>query len=123
MPDDPTADQSYNRLVHMQRNALAARARWLMGRERRIAHDLDQAVKLHMPRAMREARAKLGKDATVAEVRTEASEDEQVSLWSVRSDRHKGRMHAYETLFEIYVDDRSTLSRDLTFAGAEERGA
>lgn len=123
MPDDLTADDTLNRRLHSQFNALAARARYLGGLERAKARDLGRARKLHMTRAMREARAELGKDATVTEVKELAEADEQVTIWRTREERHADKADAYKTYFEIYAENVTTLSRDLTWAGTEQSGS
>lgn len=123
MPDDLTADDTMNRRLHSQFNALAGRARYLGGIERAKARDCGRVRKLNMTRAMREARAKLGNGATVTEVKDEAELDEDVSTWSKREAHHADKADAYRTFFEIYAENVKTLSRDLTWAGAEESGS
>lgn len=123
MVDDLTADESMNRRLHSQFNALAGRARYLGGLERAKAREIARARKLRMGPAMRDARKKLGKDATVTEVKEEAEQDEVVATWIVREARHADKAAAYQTFFEIYTENVRTLSRDLTWAGAEEAGS
>lgn len=123
MPDDVTQDDVLNRGLHMQFNALAARARYLFGIENAIARDCGRMRKRYMKGAMRQARATLGRDVTVTEVTSLAEENEEVAKWAGRQDSHADRADAYKTLFEIYAENVKTLSRDLTFAGAEERGS
>lgn len=123
MVADLTADESMNRRLHSQFNALAARARYLGGLERAKAREIARARKLRMRPAMREARKLLGANATVTEVKEEAEQDEVVASWIVREARHADKAAAYQTFFEIYTDNVSVLSRDLTWAGTEERGS
>lgn len=123
MPDDITQDDVLNRGLHMQFNALAARARYLFGIENAIARDCGRLRKRYMKPAMRNARLALGKEATVTEVSNEAESYPDVVKWTARQERHADRADAYKTFFEIYAENVKTLSRDLTFAGAEERGS
>ena len=121
--EDPTQDEALNRVLHMQYNALFARARYLYGVEHAKARDCDRVAKRYLRAGMREARQQLGKDATVTEVREQAEESDLYATWAARRDRHADRADAYKTFAEIYAENVKTLSRDLTFAGAEERGS
>jgi protein TonB len=121
--EDPTEDEAGNRVLHMQYNALFARARYLYGIENAKARNCGRVRKRYMKPAMRAARTELGKDATQTEVVSLAENDEAVAKWTQRQERHADRADAYKTFMEIYAENVKTLSRDLTWAGAEERGS
>jgi hypothetical protein len=123
MPEDLTANEQENRALHSQFNALAARARYLGGYEERIARDCGLMAKHLMKPLMRDARAKLGKDATLTELRDVAEDDPDVLIWHGRQKRHSDRAEAYRDLFSIYTKNVEVLSRDLTWSGAEQQGA
>lgn len=120
---DPTEDEALNRVLHSQYNALAARARYLFGVENALAKDCGRVRKRYMKGAVRAARQELGKQATATEVVGLAEENEDVACWTAFQERHADRADAYKAFLEIYLDNVKTLSRDLTFAGAEERGS
>jgi len=123
MPEDPTENEALNRVLHMKYRGVASRARYLFAVEHAKAKEIGRLRKLLMKGAMREARKELGKDATLAEVRERAEEDEAVARWLEREAFHADRADAYKTFFEVYESNVETLSRDLTFAVREERGA
>jgi hypothetical protein len=123
MPEDLTLGEVENRRLHSQYNALSARARYLWAIDHLKAKRCGRVVKTHMKPAMRRARSELGKDATVAEVKMLAEEDEGVSKWAARQEMHADRAEAYKEFFEIYAENVKTLSRDLTYAGAEQEGS
>lgn len=123
MPDDLTLGDVENRRLHSQYNALSARARYLWSIQHAKSKRCDRVVKMHMRSAMKQARGELGKDATVAEVRMLAEEQQDVAVWIDRRDRHSDLADAYKEFFEIYAENVKTLSRDLTYAGTEQEGS
>lgn len=124
MPEDLTAVvDEHQRRLHSQFNACAARAHVLLALERQMKIDCKRLASKAMKPAMRAAREKLGHNATVTEVTMEAEEDQQVSRWSVRMQRHDDREVSYKTLFDIYTENVSVLSRDWTMRGKEEAGS
>lgn len=123
MPEDLTLSEIENRRLHSQYNALSARARYLWAIDHAKAKRCARVVKTHMKPAMRAARHELGKDATVAEVKLLAEENEAVTTWTGRQEFHSDRADAYSTFFEIYAENVKTLSRDLTYAGTEQEGS
>jgi hypothetical protein len=79
--------------------------------------------KAHFKRAFADARSQLGASAAVTDVRELAEQDEQVVLWDGRIEEHSSKAAAYKTFLDNYLEDVKTLSRDLTWAGAEEQGS
>lgn len=122
-PEDITEDLLYNRRLHGERNALAARARYLYGVEHAKVKGCGRVRKMHFKRAFAEARVQLGSGATVTDVKELAEQDDEVVRWDERIATHTGRADAYRTFMEMYAEDVTTLSRDLTWAGAEEKGS
>jgi hypothetical protein len=123
MPEDLTLGEVENRRLHSQYNALSARARYLWAIDHLKAKQCGRMAKSYMKPAMRLARKELGKDATVAEVKLLAEEDEYVIKWATRQEMHADRAEAYQEFFQIYAENVKTLSRDLTYAGAEQEGS
>jgi hypothetical protein len=123
MPEDLTQNEIENRRLHSQFNALSSRARYLYAIENAKARDCGRVRKLYMKPAMRLARQELGKSATQTEVVQLAEDDEKVKLWLERQADHADRADAYKTFFEDYSQNVAVLSRDLTWAGTEERGS
>lgn len=125
MPEDLTANPEANRELHSKFNALAARARYLAKIEERIARDCGQAVRLRLRPHMAKAKKELGASSTLTERREWAEEigGDDVRLWLDRQRRHADRSEAYGEFFSIYNQYVSVLSRDLSWAQNEERGA
>lgn len=125
IPEDLTSiGVEQQRKLHSQYNALAARARYLRGLEAAKARDCDRLRKLHLKPAMREARATLGKDASVTEVTALAEENNpDVTKWADRAVHHSDRADAYGTFFDIYTENVAVLSRDYTMRATEEAGS
>lgn len=124
MPDDLTAIPDIQaRALHSQFNALASRARYLQGLEAAKARACERVLKQYMKVAMREARATLGKDASVTEVSQLAEENDGAATWIRRRDIHADRADAYKTFREMYSEDVSVLSRDWTMREIEQKGS
>jgi hypothetical protein len=125
MPDDLTASGDLDvRKLHSQFNACAARAHYLFGLEKQKRIDCQRVLKQYMRPAMRDARKELGKEASVTEVTALAEEkSEKVSDWRARVDRHADREENLKTLYEIYTENVSVLSRDWTMRAENERGS
>lgn len=112
-----------NRRLHMQFNALAARARYLYKMEDAKARGCERIRKRYMKQAMRESREELGKDASVTEVTHLAESFDSVVLWDERVKRHSDRADAYKTFFDLYTENVTVLSRDFTMLDLEHRGS
>lgn len=125
MPEDLTIIGDVEaRKLHAQFNACAARAHYLLGLERQKKLDCQRVLKQYMRPAMRAAREQLGKDASVTEVTQLAEEtDENVSRWESFVQRHSDRESNLRTLYEIYTENVSVLSRDWTMRGELEHGS
>lgn len=124
MPEDLTliGDLEQRRL-HSQFNALQARARYLYGLENAKAKRIKRLRKSYMKVAMREARAQLGKDASVTEVTNLAEEHPDVAPWIERQERHEDRAEAYKTFFDTYTENVTVLSRDWTMRDSEHQSS
>lgn len=124
MPEDLTmvGDLDQRRL-HSQFNALQARARYLRGLEDAKARGCSRLRKSYMKMAMRAARAELGKEASVTEVKELAEEATDVKPWIEREERHRDRAEAYKTFFDMYSENVTVLSRDWTMRDQEQRGS
>lgn len=123
VPDDLTANPAENRKLHSQFNALAARARYLYSIQAAKARDCGRLRKQYMHSAMKNARQELGKDATVTEVVALAEQHPEIAKWIRRQNHHQDQADAYKVFMEMYYENVSVLSRDLTWASAEERGS
>lgn len=125
MPEDLTANPEANRELHSKFNALAARARYLAKIDERVARDCGRAVRLRLRPHMAKAKKELGASSTLTERREWAEEigGDDVRLWLDRQQKHADRAEAYGEFFSIYTSYVSVLSRDLTWAQNEERGA
>jgi hypothetical protein len=124
MPPDLTGvPDEQRRKLHSQFNACAARAHFMLGIERLRKVDCQRLLNAVMKQPMREAREELGKDATVTEIKAKAEENEEVMKWKNRTERHADHEDAYKTLFDIYTENVSVLSRDHTMAGKDEAGS
>lgn len=124
MPDDLTLNPEHNRRLHSKFNALSALTRYRHGLERAKRVECERVLEhRYMPGAMAAARAELGKDATLAEVKIHARQtDDGVRRWLDRAERHRRREVAWRVFFEIYETNVAVLSRDFSMADAELHG-
>jgi len=124
MPEDLTGIGDIEaRKLHSQFNACAARAHYLLGLERDKKVGCGRMRRKYMKGPMRQAREKLGKDATLHEVQMLAEEDESVATWIRREHHHADQEIKYKDLFEIYTENVVVLSRDWTMRSSEEHGS
>jgi hypothetical protein len=101
------------RALYSKFNALAARAKFLHDVEDARARECKMVLQLFMRGARRLAREKLGSSATVTELEGWAEDnDENVSTWKDRANRHAKKASAYGTFFDIYTQHVVVLSRD-----------
>jgi hypothetical protein len=121
--DIARADGVDLRRLHAQYNALSSRAKYLYNVEDARARGCHRIASMHLKGPMREARAQLGKDATLAEVRQLADEDGNVALWSERALKHEDKAKAYRMFHEMYAENVVVLSRDGTLRENQARGA
>lgn len=124
MPEDLTGvPDEQRRKLHSQFNACSARAHFMQAIERQRKIDCKRLYNVALKPAMRTKREELGKDATVTEVKARAEEHPAVVKWLNRVERHSDHEDAYKTLFDIYTENVSVLSRDHTMASTEESGS
>jgi hypothetical protein len=124
MPEDlSTLQDVLVQKLHSQFNSCAARAHYLMGLERQKKIGCSRMRHVSLKPAMRTAREKLGKEASVTEVTHEAEDHPAVVKWIEREQRHSDREAAYKDLFQIYTENVSVLSRDWTMRSSEEAGS
>jgi hypothetical protein len=124
MPEDLTETSDIQaRQLHSQFNALAARARYLMGVEQAKSRACEQVYKHHLKKMMPDVRKQLGAGASVTEVQQQAEEDPCVEPWLRRRVHHHERAEAYKTFLSIYSENVTVLSRDWTMRDQEEKQA
>lgn len=124
IPEDSTnLSDSALKDLHLQFNALAARARFLHDLESDYARACGAIRDGYYRKAVKAARAEMGKDATLEEVKHEAEEDENVRTWTERREKHQAEARSFKTYFDINSDNVKVLSRDWTMRDKEQQGA
>lgn len=126
MPDDPTAvDSLTNRRLHLAFNACAAWVHRLIGIHNQVSIDCgryrDSIYRAHRD----EARADIGKQATVTEQNDWIilKNFDDVRDWIRRQEHHADQERSLRVLYSIYTENVSVLSRDYSMQSKDEAGS